>query len=44
MIVITCYLVINLVYLYFMCSRKADPAKVAVVSRFALRWPSSCTP
>lgn len=36
MIVITCYLVINLVYLYFMCSRKADPAKVAVVSRFAL--------
>lgn len=36
MIVITCYLVINLVYLYFMCSKKADPAKVAVVSRFAL--------
>ncbi len=36
MIVITCYLVINMVYLYFMCSKKADPAKVAVVSRFAL--------
>ena len=36
MIVITLYLVINLVYLYFMCSAKADPAKVAVVSRFAL--------
>ena len=36
MIVITCYLVINLFYLYFMCSKKADPAKVAVVSRFAL--------
>ena len=36
MIVITCYLVINLVYLYFMCSKKADSAKVAVVSRFAL--------
>lgn len=36
MIVITCYLVINLVYLYFMCSKKADPAKVSIVSRFAL--------
>ena len=36
MIVITCYLVINLVYLYFMTSSKADPSKVAVVSRFAL--------
>lgn len=36
MIVITCYLGINLFYLYFMCSKKADPAKVAVVSRFAL--------
>ncbi|MFR7404468.1 MAG: NrfD/PsrC family molybdoenzyme membrane anchor subunit [Coriobacteriaceae bacterium] len=35
MIVITCYLV-NLVYLYFMTSSKADPSKVAVVSRFAL--------
>ena len=36
LIVITCYLVINLVYLYFMTSSKADPSKVAVVSRFAL--------
>ena len=36
MIVIACYLVINLLYLYFMTSKKADSAKVAVVSRFAL--------
>ncbi len=36
MIVIACYLVINLMYLYFMTSKKADSAKVAVVSRFAL--------
>ena len=34
--VITIYIVINLFYLYYMCSKKADPAKVAVVSRFAL--------
>lgn len=34
--VITCYLVINLVYLYFMCSKKADAKKVPIVSRFAL--------
>ena len=36
MIVISCYLVINLLYLHFMTSKKADQAKVAVVSRFAL--------
>ena len=34
--VITCYLIINLFYLYFMCSKKASPKKVSVVSRFAL--------
>lgn len=34
--VITCYLVINLVYLHFMCSKKADPKKIPIVSRFAL--------
>ena len=34
--VIVCYLIINILYLYFMCSRKADPKKVAVISRFAL--------
>ena len=36
MTVITCYLIINLVYLYFMTSKKADQSKVAIVSRFAL--------
>lgn len=35
-VVITLYIVINLFYLYFMCSKKADPAKVSIVSRFAL--------
>lgn len=34
--VITIYLIINILYLYFMCSRKADPHKVAIISRFAL--------
>ena len=34
--VISCYLVINLVYLYFMTSKKADQSKIAIVSRFAL--------
>lgn len=34
--VITLYLITNLVYLYFMVSKKADRSKVAVVSRFAL--------
>lgn len=34
--VITLYLIINIVYLYFMCSKRADSSKVAVVSRFAL--------
>ena len=34
--VITCYLAINVLYLYFMCSKKADEHKVAVISRFAL--------
>ena len=34
--VITCYLIINVIYLYFMTSKKADKSKVAVVSRFAL--------
>lgn len=34
--VITCYLIINLIYLHFMCNKKADRSKVAVVSRFAL--------
>lgn len=36
MVVIVCYLVINVLYLYFMCSSKADPKKVEVISRFAL--------
>lgn len=34
--VITCYLVINVVYLYFMVCPKADKSKIAIVSRFAL--------
>lgn len=34
--VITCYLIVNLLYLYFMVSKKADPRKIAVISRFAL--------
>ena len=35
--VITCYLIINIVYLVFMCSKKPGAAdKVAIVSRFAL--------
>ncbi|MEG0015240.1 NrfD/PsrC family molybdoenzyme membrane anchor subunit [Gordonibacter sp.] len=34
--VITLYLAINVVYLYFMVSKKADESKVAIVSRFAL--------
>ena len=34
--VITLYLVINLIYLYFMTSKKADKSKIAIVSRFAL--------
>jgi molybdopterin-containing oxidoreductase family membrane subunit len=34
--VIVCYLIINILYLYFMCSQKADSKKVAVISRFAL--------
>lgn len=34
--VITCYLIINLIYLYFMTSKKADKSKIAIVSRFAL--------
>ena len=37
MIVITCYLIINIVYLVFMCSKKPGAEhKVAIVSRFAL--------
>lgn len=35
-IVITCYLVINILYLYFMTSKKANPRVVSVLSRFAL--------
>lgn len=35
--IITCYLIINIVYLYFMTSKKPGAAdKVAIVSRFAL--------
>lgn len=34
--VISCYLVVNLIYLYFMTSKKADKSKIAIVSRFAL--------
>ena len=37
MCVITCYLIINIIYLVFMCSKKPGAAsKVAIVSRFAL--------
>ena len=37
MVVITCYLIINIVYLVFMCSKKPGAEhKVAIVSRFAL--------
>ncbi len=36
MVVIICYLVINVLYLRYMCSAKADPKKVEVISRFAL--------
>lgn len=36
MVVITCYLIINILYLTFMCSSKADPRKVQIISRFAL--------
>lgn len=35
-VVITIYIVLNIIYLVFMCGKKADPSKVAVVSRFAL--------
>lgn len=34
--VISIYLVINILDLYWMCSKKADPHKVEVLSRFAL--------
>lgn len=34
--VITCYLAINVLYLYFMKSKRANPRVVAVISRFAL--------
>ena len=34
--VITCYLIINILYLYFMCSKNANAHKVEIVSRFAL--------
>ena len=37
MVVITCYLIINIVYLVFMCSKKPGAEhKVSIVSRFAL--------
>ena len=36
MVVITCYIVVNILYLVFMCGKRADAAKVAVISRFAL--------
>lgn len=37
MVVIACYLIINIVYLVFMCSKKPGAEhKVAIVSRFAL--------
>lgn len=36
MVVIVCYLLINVLYLFFMCSAKADPKKVELISRFAL--------
>ena len=34
--VITCYLVINVLYLYFMTSKRANPHAVSIISRFAL--------
>ena len=34
--VITCYLVINILYLYFMTSKRANPRIVRIISRFAL--------
>ncbi len=34
--VITCYLIINILYLYFMKSKKANARKVEIISRFAL--------
>ena len=34
--VITCYLVINILYLYFMTSKRANPRVVSIISRFAL--------
>ena len=34
--VITCYLVINVLYLYFMASKRANPRAVSIISRFAL--------
>ncbi|WP_412842369.1 NrfD/PsrC family molybdoenzyme membrane anchor subunit [Eggerthella guodeyinii] len=34
--VITCYLVINILYLYFMTSKRANPHAVSIISRFAL--------
>ena len=34
--VITCYLVINILYLYFMTSKRANPRIVSIISRFAL--------
>lgn len=34
--VISCYLIINLIYLYFMTSKRANKDRVAIVSRFAL--------
>ena len=36
MSVIMCYLIINILDLYWMCSKKADPHKVEVLSRIAL--------
>ena len=36
MIVITCYLIINILYLYFMCAKNADRSKIVYVSRVAL--------
>lgn len=34
--VITCYLIINILYLYFMTSKRANPRVVSIISRFAL--------
>ena len=34
--VITCYLVINILYLYFMTSKRANPRIIGIISRFAL--------